>query len=71
MSLKTAVRALMKFLPKSTDMGRAIEADEQKVQHVKGLDEVQVTRIEDEPIDGEIVELDPADPSYVAAEADR
>lgn len=71
MSLKTAVRALMKFLPKSTDMGRAIEADEQKVQHVKGLDEVQVTRIEDEPIDGEVVELDPADPSYVAPGVDR
>ena len=46
---KTAVRALAKYLPKSTDLGRAIEADEQKVQHVKGLDEVQVTRLEDEP----------------------
>lgn len=46
---KTAVRALAKYLPKSTDLGRAIDADEQKVQHVKGLDEVEVTRIEDEP----------------------
>lgn len=51
MAKKTAVRALAKYLPKSTDLGRAIEADEQKVQHVKGLDEVQVTRIEDEPIE--------------------
>lgn len=48
MAKKTAVRALAKYLPKSTDLGRAIEADEQKVQHVKGLDEVQVTRIDDE-----------------------
>lgn len=47
MAKKSAVRALAKFLPKSTDLGRALEADEQKVQHVKGLDEVQVTRIDD------------------------
>ena len=45
---KTAVRALAKYLPKSTDLGRAIEADEQKVQHVKGIDEVTVTRLDDE-----------------------
>jgi recombination protein RecT len=63
---KTAVRALAKYLPKSTDLGRAIEADEQKVQHVKGLDEVQVTRLDDEPLVGEIApDLDPADPAYV------
>lgn len=46
---KTAVRALAKYLPKSTDLGRAIEADEQKVQTLAGVDEVQVTRIEEEP----------------------
>lgn len=46
---KTAVRALAKYLPKSTDLGRAIEADEQKVQTLAGVDEVQVTRIDDEP----------------------
>jgi recombination protein RecT len=45
---KTAVRALAKFLPKSTDLGRALEADEAKVQTLRGVDEVQVTRI-DEP----------------------
>jgi recombination protein RecT len=56
MAQKTAVRALMKFLPKSTDLGRAIEADEAKVQHVKGLDEVQVTRLEDAAVEAEIVE---------------
>jgi recombination protein RecT len=49
MAKKTAVRALAKYLPKSTDLGRALEADEQKVQQVKGLDEVQITRIDDEP----------------------
>lgn len=49
MAMKTAVRALAKYLPKSTDLGRALEADGQKVQHVKGLDEVQVTRLDDEP----------------------
>ena len=80
MAKKTAVRALAKYLPKSTDLGRAIEADEQKVQHVKGLDEVQVTRIEDDPTSdrGEVGDgrsttddptlpgsLDEADPEYV------
>lgn len=46
---KSAVRALAKFLPKSTDLGRALEADEAKVQHIKGLDEVQITRLDDDP----------------------
>lgn len=46
---KTAVRALAKYLPKSTDLGRALEADEAKVQTLRGLDEVEVTRIDDEP----------------------
>lgn len=59
MAKKTAVRALAKYLPKSTDLGRAIEADEQKVQHVKGMDEVQITRIEDEPETFTVQEADP------------
>ncbi|QNA93229.1 MULTISPECIES: recombinase RecT [unclassified Microbacterium] len=46
---KTAVRALAKYLPKSTDLGHALEADEAKVQTLKGLDEVEVTRLDDEP----------------------
>jgi recombination protein RecT len=50
MAKKTAVRALAKYLPKSTDLGRALEADEQKVQQVKGLDEVQITRLDDDMI---------------------
>lgn len=45
---KTAVRALAKYLPKSTDLGRALEADEAKVQTLKGLDEVEVTRLDEE-----------------------
>lgn len=67
MSKKTAVRALAKYLPKSTDLGRAIEADEQKVQHVKGLDELAVTRLEDETP----VELDESHPDYVAPAGDQ
>lgn len=46
---KTSVRALAKYLPKSTDLGRALEADEQKVQQLKGLDEVEITRLDDDP----------------------
>lgn len=59
MAKKTAVRALAKYLPKSTDLGRALEADEQKVQHVNGLDEVQVTRLDDEPETIVVPEADP------------
>jgi len=51
MAKKTAVRALAKYLPKSTDLGRALEADEQKAVHVKGLDEVQIQPVDD----GEVI----------------
>lgn len=47
MAQKTAIRALSKRLPKSTDLGRAIEADEQKVTHVRGLDDLSVQPVED------------------------
>lgn len=56
---KTAVRALAKFLPKSTDLGRALEADEAKVQTLKGLDEVEVTRLDDDPETFVVQEQDP------------
>lgn len=56
---KTAVRALTKYLPKSTDLGRALEADEQKVQTLKGVDEVQVTRVDDEAETFVVQEQDP------------
>lgn len=49
MTKKTAVRALAKFLPKSTDLGRAIEADENKASQVAGLDEVHIAPAEEEP----------------------
>lgn len=64
---KTAVRALAKYLPKSTDLGRALDADEAKVQTLRGLDEVEVTRIDDEP-DTYVVEETPvtADPGVTA-----
>lgn len=47
MAKKTAVRALAKYLPKSTDLGRALEADEQKVQTLRGVDEVEITRLDE------------------------
>lgn len=52
---KTAVRALTKFLPKSTDLGRAIEADENKVTHVKGLDDLSVQPVLEDVEDAEVV----------------
>lgn len=64
MAKKTSVRALAKFLPKSTDLGRALEADEAKVQHVKGLDELEVTRddtftVRESPVDENPMHLTP------------
>ena len=56
---KTAVRALAKYLPKSTDLGRAVEADEQKVTHVRGLDDLSVQPVEDVQ-DAEVVQDEPA-----------
>lgn len=55
MAQKTAIRALSKRLPKSTDLGRAIEADEQKVTHVRGLDDLSVQPVDDVQ-DAEVVE---------------
>lgn len=61
MSKKTAVRALAKYLPKSTDLGRALEADEQKVLHIKGMDEVQISPVADEPEALVVAESAPAE----------
>ncbi len=71
MARKTGIRALAPYLPKSTDLGRAIEADEQKVESIAGVHELVVTRDDTEHHDEpqhEIVarELDEADPDYVA-----
>lgn len=58
---KTAVRALAKFLPKSTDLGRALEADEAKVQQLRGLNEVEVSRPEEDPETFVVNEAAPVD----------
>lgn len=47
MAKKTAVRALVKYLPKSTETGQAIASDEQKVTHLRGVDEVQIQPVDD------------------------
>lgn len=58
---KTAVRALAKYLPKSTDLGRAIEADEQKVTSIKGLDDLEVQKPAEDVHDAEVVPDDSTD----------
>jgi recombination protein RecT len=44
MARKTMVRELAPYLPKSTELARAIEADEQKVEQVAGVTDLVVTR---------------------------
>lgn len=61
MARKTAVRALTKYLPKSTELGRAIEADEQKVSHVSGLDDLTIQAVDVE--DAELIEEPKGDES--------
>ncbi len=55
MAKKSAVRALAKYLPKSTELGKALESDEQKVTTIAGLDELNVQPVEDVQ-DAEVVE---------------
>lgn len=66
MARKTMVREIAAYLPMSTDMGKALAADEQKVQHIQGVTELQVTR-EDGGHETLVSDqqLDPADPAYV------
>jgi recombination protein RecT len=69
MARKTGIRALAPYLPKSTDLARAIEVDEAKVESIAGVHDLVVTRDEPETL---VVEqsnagLDPSDPAYVAA----
>lgn len=72
MARKTGIRALAPYLPKSTDLGRAIEADEQKVESIAGVHELIVTR-DDEPVNvtSTSAPMDPADPAYVAPGVER
>ena len=48
MARKTGIRALAPYLPKSTELGKAIEADEQKVESIAGIHDLVVTREEPE-----------------------
>lgn len=48
MARKTGVRALAPYMPKSTELGRALQADEQKVESLTGMQELVVTRVQDE-----------------------
>ncbi|MFJ4286440.1 recombinase RecT [Paenarthrobacter nicotinovorans] len=49
MARKTGIRALAPYLPKSTELGKAIEADEHKVEHIAGVHDLVVSNVEDEP----------------------
>lgn len=70
---KTAVRALAPYLPKSTDLGRAIEADEQRVEHIAGVHDLVVTHEASDAVSvvADSAPADPAHPDFVAAEVDR
>ena len=67
MARKTGIRALAPYLPKSTELAKAIEADENKTESIAGEHDLVVTREDPETI---IVhsksEMDSADPDYVA-----
>lgn len=69
MARKTGIRALAPYLPKSTDLGRAIEADEQKVESIAGIHELVVTR--DDPETIVIEAVPPAEPSSRPADGER
>lgn len=70
MARKTGIRALAPYLPKSTDLGRALEADEQKVESIAGVHELVVTREEPSERAPDMAALDPADPRYVAGDSE-
>lgn len=44
MARKTGIRALAPYLPKSTELARAIEADENKVESIAGVHDLVVSR---------------------------
>lgn len=68
MARKTGIRALAPYLPKSTELAKAIEADENKTESIAGVHDLVVTRDEPETMVIEPrTELDPADPDYVAS----
>lgn len=57
MARKTGIRALSPYLPKSVELGRALEADEQKVEQLDGIEDLVVTR---DTSDGPATVLDPS-----------
>lgn len=69
MARKTGIRALAPYLPKSTELGKAIEADEQKVESIAGVHDLVVTR--EEPEHYPVQEADPMSrtPEEVAEDA--
>ena len=69
MARKTGIRALAPYLPKSTELGKAIEADEQKVESIAGVHDLVVTR--DDPEVMTVQESSPLDrtPEEIAEES--
>ncbi|MEC5149187.1 recombinase RecT [Cryobacterium sp. GrIS_2_6] len=65
MARKTGIRALAPYLPKSTELAKAIEADENKVESIAGIHDLVVTRDEPEVM---TVQERPADPMERTAE---
>lgn len=53
MARKTGIRALAPYLPKSTELGKAIEADEHKVEHIAGVHDLVVSNVEDDPAEAD------------------
>lgn len=51
MARKSGIRALAPYLPKSTELGKALEADEHKVEHIAGVHDLVVSKAEDEPLE--------------------
>lgn len=71
MARKTGIRALAPYLPKSTELAKAIEADENKVESIAGVHDLVVTREEPDTFVIEQKPVDPADPEYVGPEETR
>lgn len=65
MARKTGIRALAPYMPKSTELGRALEADEQKVESIAGVHDLVVTREGPEDTD------EPAESDAAAPEGDK
>lgn len=74
---KTGIRVLQKWLPKTAEavnLSLAATADQAVVRKLDGVPDLQVQQDDTPPsdvIDGEVVELDPAHPDYVASADER